>query len=335
MIQGRYFDTHSSAAAEAQLEPWADGSVCLHANGRRQVFSLERLEISDRIGSIPRRIRFPDASEFETGDNDAVDQLLGAAAPRHGWVHRLERNWGIAVGALFGVVIASYLFLRFGLPVVAGWVATALPPSTDRIIGQHAIQILDHGLLKPSKLDAQRQAVLQNLFSRMTATMKDGHDYRLELRNSPALGPNAIALPAGIVVMTDQLSSLAANDEELMAVLAHEIGHVRGRHALRQLIEGAGISAIAVVVLGDMSSVTALASAAPVLLQTRNSRDLESEADAFSRQWLRDNHIPERRFDDILCRMLETSGHKGAQLPPFLATHPAVNDRAHCANEGK
>jgi predicted Zn-dependent protease len=118
-------------------------------------------------------------------------------------------------------------------------------------------------------------------------------------------------------------------------VLAHEIGHVRGRHALRQLIEGAGISAIAVVVLGDMSSVTALASAAPVLLQTRNSRELESEADAFSRQWLRDNHIPERRFDDILCRMIESTGHKGAQLPPFLATHPAVNDRAHCANEGK
>ncbi len=238
MIQGRYFDTHSSAAAEAQLEAWADGSVCLHANGRRQVFSLERLEISDRIGSIPRRIRFPDASEFETGDNDAVDQMLGAAAPRQTWAHRLERNWGIAVGALVGVVAVSFLFLRFGLPVVAGWVASTLPPSTDRIIGQHAIQILDHGILKPSKLDAQRQAVLQNLFSRMTATMKDGHDYRLELRSSPALGPNAIALPAGIVVMTDQLSSLAANDEELMAVLAHEIGHVRGRARIAPVDRG-------------------------------------------------------------------------------------------------
>jgi Zn-dependent protease with chaperone function len=335
MIQGRYFDTYSSAAGEAQLEAWADGSVCLHANGRRQVFSLQRLEISDRIGSIPRRIRFPDGSEFETGDNDAVDQLPGAAAPHQTWAHRLERNWGIAVGALVAVVAVSFLFVRFGLPVVAGWVATVLPPSTDRIIGQHGLEILDHGFFKPSRLDAQRQANLQNLFSRMTVTMKDGHDYRLELRDSPALGPNAIALPAGIVVMTDQLSTLAADDEELMAVLAHEIGHVRGRHALRQMIEGVGISAIAVVVLGDMSSVTALASAAPVLLQTRNSRKLESEADAFSRQWLRDNHIPQQRFDDILCRMIESIGHKGTQLPPFLATHPAIHDRAHCAIEGK
>ncbi|MEO8307045.1 MAG: M48 family metallopeptidase [Pseudomonadota bacterium] len=335
MIQGRYFDTHSSAAGVAQLEAVALESVCLHVNGQRQMFGLAQLEISDRIGSIPRRLRFPDASEFETDDNDGVDALLGAAAPRQTWVHRLERNWGIAVGALVGVVAVSFLFVRFGLPVVAGWVAAVLPPSTDNIIGQHAIQILDHGFLKPSTLDAQRQANLHNLFSRMTASLNDGHDYRLELRDSPALGPNAVALPAGIVVMTDQLSTLAANDEELMAVLAHEIGHVRGRHALRQMIEGVGISAIAVVILGDMSSVTALASAAPVLLQSRNSRQLESEADAFSRQWLRDNHIPEQRFDDILCRMIGPEDKKGAQLPPFLATHPAIQDRAHCPSEGK
>jgi Zn-dependent protease with chaperone function len=333
MIQGRYFDTHSSAAREAQLEAGA-GSVYLQANGRRQHFSLEQLEVSDRIGNIPRRIRFPDASEFETGDNDAIDQLLGAAAPRHGWVHRLERNWGIAVAALGAVIAVCFLFLRFGLPVLAGWVAAALPPSTDRIIGQHGLQILDRGFFKPSKLDAQRQANLQNLFSRMTATMKDGHEYRLELRDSRVLGPNALALPAGIVVMTDQLATLAANDEELMAVLAHEIGHVRRRHALRQMIEGVGISAIAVVVLGDMSSITALASAAPVLLQTRNSRQLEAEADAFSRQWLRDNQIPEQRFDDILCRMVDNAGRKGAELPPYLATHPAIRDRAHCSIGG-
>ncbi len=335
MIQGWYFDSRSSAAGAAQLQAGADGSIYLQANGRQQVFSLEQLQISDRIGSVPRRIRFPDASEFETGDNDAVDLLLGAAGPRQTWVHRLERNWGIAVAALGMVVAVCFLFLRFGLPVAAGWVATVLPSSTDRIIGQHGLQILDHGVFKPSKLDAQRQANLQNLFSRMTATLHDGHDYRLELRDSPALGPNAIALPAGIVVMTDQLARLAANDEELMAVLAHEIGHVRGRHALRQMIEGVGVSAIAVVVLGDMSSITALAGAAPVLLYTRNSRQLESEADAFSRQWLRDNHVPQQRFDDILCRMVDNASHKDAPLPPFLATHPAIHDRAHCAQGAK
>jgi Zn-dependent protease with chaperone function len=329
MIQGRYFDASSSAAAEAQLEG-AGGSIWLRVAGQSRTFELKQLEISDRIGSIPRRIRFPDGAEFETEDNDAVDLLLAGTAPREGWVHRLERNWGIAVGALAGVVVAGFLFVQFGLPLLAGWAATVLPPSVDKAIGIHGLEVLDRGFLRASKLDAQRQANLQNLFARMTATMHDGHEYRLELRDSRVLGPNALALPAGIVVMTDQLVEMAGNDEELVAVLAHEIGHVRNRHALRQLIEGAGISALAVVVLGDMSSITALASAAPVLLQARNSRKLEAEADTFSRQWLQDNHIPEHRFDDILCRMSDEGRHKGAALPPFLASHPSVNDRASC-----
>ena len=334
MIRGRYFDAHSSAAVAAQLDAYADASICLSVNGKRQVMGLDQLEISDRIGNIPRRIRFPDGAEFETSENDAVDRLLGAAAPRQGWVHRLERQWGIALGALVAVVAVSFLFVQYGLPILAGWTARVLPTAADRVIGQQGLQILDRGFLHPSELDAQRQANLQDLFSRMTATIKDGHEYRLELRSSPVLGPNALALPAGIVVMTDQLVRLAVDDEELMAVLAHEIGHVRGRHALRQMIEGVGISAIAVVVLGDMSSITAIASAAPVLLQVRNSRELEAEADGFSRQWLRDNKIPERRFDDILCRMVNNGRHKGSELPPFLATHPAVNDRARCETKG-
>ena len=103
--------------------------------------------------------------------------------------------------------------------------------------------------------------------------------------------------------MTDELVQVSHDDEELQAVLAHEIGHVRGRHALRQIIMATGVSALAMGVLGDVSSVSALASAAPVLLHTKHSRDFEREADAFARDWLQRQGIPGSRFDDILCRM--------------------------------
>ena len=55
--------------------------------------------------------------------------------------------------------------------------------------------------------------------------------YRLELRSGEALGANALALPSGIVIMTDDLVALAKSDDEIGAVMAHELGHVRGRHA--------------------------------------------------------------------------------------------------------
>lgn len=332
MIEGRFFDASSSTAHAASLEAAADGQWQLLARGATLTLDPASLTISDRIGSIPRRVRLPGGGEFETVDNDGVDALLRARGQgrREGWVHGLERRWGVAVAALVGIVLLSVLTVRYGLPALANLAAHTLPPRADRLIGAQSLEVLDRLALAPSRLDAQRQASLKNLFSRMTARLEDGHDFRLELRSGRKLGPNALALPSGIVVMTDELVDIARNDEEIAAVLAHEIGHVRGRHALRQLIQSAGISILALVVLGDVSSITALASAAPVLLQAKNSRDFEREADAFSRQWLQGAGIPGQRFDDILCRMTASAHSKNVAPPVFLSTHPATAERAHC-----
>jgi Zn-dependent protease with chaperone function len=332
MVEGRYFDASTSVAHAARLEAVSGGQWLVHARDESIQVDPLRLDISDRIGNIPRRVRFPGGAEFETADNDGIDAMLQAAHPasRKGWVHALERRWGIAVAALMGIVLISAAFLRFGLPALSGWAAHSLPPAADRLIGRESLQVLDRIVLRPSQLDAQRKASLQSLFTQMTAPLDDGHEYRLELRHSRALGPNAVALPSGIIIMTDELVALSKNDEEIKAVLAHEVGHVRGRHALQQLIRGAGISILALVVLGDVSSITALGSAAPALLQARNSREFEREADEFSRHWLSEAGIPTQRFDDILCRMSAAAQARHVEPPVFLSTHPATSQRAHC-----
>src|SRR5690242_18998680 len=102
--------------------------------------------------------------------------------------------------------------------------------------------MLDGAVFHPSRLSTERQDELQRRFTDMTAGLDDGHHYQLILRNGGRLGPNAFALPSGIVVMTDQLVHWAESDEEIVAVLAHVIGHVPGRHALRQMLKAAGVS---------------------------------------------------------------------------------------------
>jgi Zn-dependent protease with chaperone function len=330
MVSGRYFDALRSATLEATLEAVGGGLWRLRAGDLDLSIDPKAIRISDRIGSIPRRLHLADGAEFETQDNDGVDAMLGPAPTHSSVVNLLERHWGAAVASLAGVIVVSILMVQFGLPALAGWAAARLPPATDRLIGAQTLQVLDRTVLNPSELAAQRQAQLSNLFSRMTAPLTDGHDYRMELRKSAQLGPNALALPAGIIIVTDELVQLAANDEELQAVLAHEIGHVRGRHALRHIIQGAGVSILAVVVLGDLSSVSALASAAPVLIQAKHSRDFEREADTFARQWLQQNGIAAHYFDDILCRMINAGERQGTEPPVFLSTHPSTRQRANC-----
>jgi Zn-dependent protease with chaperone function len=331
MIHGRYFEASSSASREADLDAGEAGRCRLRIDERTIDLEIATLDVSARIGRVPRRIRLADGATFETDDNDGIDALLQAGGVTHSWIAALERRWPVAVGALVAVALISVVFIRYGLPALAGFVAGVLPASADRLIGMQSLVILDKSVLHDSQLTAQRQAALRQMFASMTDSLHDGHSYRLELRSSRSLGPNALALPAGIVVMTDQLVVLAKNDQQIAAVLAHEIGHVRGRHALRFLLQSAGVSALALVVLGDVSSVTALASAAPVLLQAKHSRDFEREADGFARQWLDTHGIPQRRFDEILCAITRSANHKGdGGGAAFLATHPATGERARC-----
>jgi len=337
VIQGRYFDGRSSAPVEATLEIAADGMVRVHGLPEPVAAPLLDLEISDRIGNIARRISFADGAVFETHDNDAVDAALDAARDvvglRHGsgLVHWLESRWHVALASVAGVVVISAAFLIWGVPAIANWAAGVMPASMDQAIGSGSLDVLDRVAFEPSNLPKARQRELETLFTRMTAPLDDGHDYELELRDGGGLGANAFALPSGIVVMTDQLVALSKSDDELRAVLAHEIGHVRGRHALRHLLQAAGITAIATALLGDVSSISGILSAAPALLDAKNSRDFETEADNFARQWLQENHVAESSFDAILCRLSHAEGSEAGKKDfDFFSTHPATGKRASC-----
>ena len=64
-------------------------------------------------------------------------------------------------------------------------------------------------------------------------------------------GAERVSLPGNIIVVTDELVKFVHSDDELLAVLAHEIGHLRARHALRLVLQQSGIAVLATVVAGD------------------------------------------------------------------------------------
>ncbi|HET9475367.1 MAG TPA: M48 family metallopeptidase [Steroidobacteraceae bacterium] len=333
MIAGRYFDGRNSAPAQVTLEFGVDGQVRIHGLSEPVAARFAEITVSDRVGNITRRIEFPGGAVFETNDNDAIDAALHAAgrSSTSGVVHWLESRWQVALASLAGVVLVTFAFLTWGVPAIANWAADVVPPSMDRAIGSGTLEVLDRTAFEPSKLPKVRQRELQERFAGMTAPLDDGHEYQLELREGRALGPNAFALPSGIVIMTDELVALAKTDDELVAVLAHEIGHVRGRHALRQLLQAAGVSAIAMALLGDVSSISGVLSAAPSLLHAKNSREFETEADTFAREWLKEHGIAESNFDSILCRITGADGK--ADEIDFFSSHPATGQRARCTAE--
>jgi Zn-dependent protease with chaperone function len=335
MIAGRFFDGASSVGTPAHLTLGADGIARLHGLPVRIEAPADALKFSERVGSIPRRVTFPEGGVFETRDNDAIDEARETLGLKGGkaWLHRLESRWNVVLGSLAAVVLLSVAFVQWGVPAIANQVAQVMPVQADRAIGIGTLDMFDRSLFEPSKLPAKRRTELSKEFADMTSPLDDGHQYQLEFRNSESIGANAFALPSGIVVMTDDLVKLAKNDEEIIAVLAHEIGHVRGRHALRQLLQAAGISALAVALLGDVSSISGILSGAPALLHAKHSRDFEREADAFARQWLREHDIDETKFDAILCRMTKSAGQSETEAIDYFSSHPPTDERVRCSPE--
>ena len=246
-------------------------------------------------------------------------------------LHRWESGLGYVLAALAITAVSLWAGVTYGIPAAAKQIAFRLPAATDQLIGGEALEGLDKTLLNPTQLPPLRQVELKTLFSNMAAKIPGAADYRLELRASKVIGPNALALPSGIVVVTDPLIGLAQSDDELVAVLAHEIGHLKHRHGLQRVLQDSATTLVLIAITGDISSVISLTAALPSLLvQSKYSRDFEREADDFAFDYLKQNKVPPEALTAILVRMEKKDGASGNVLD-YLSSHPATKERAERA----
>jgi Zn-dependent protease with chaperone function len=177
------------------------------------------------------------------------------------------------------------------------------------------------------------QERLTQLFESLRAGEGIEPSPRLVFRDGGAAGANAFALPSGLVVVTDAFVALAGSEAELAAVLAHELGHVRHRHALRSLLQDAGVGVLIAGALGDFVSISSLAATLPTLLvELQYSRRFESEADLYAVALLERRGLPAAALADALERL--ERAHGGDALPSYLSTHPATGRRVRVIRKG-
>ena len=324
-IRGLYFDGQTSESRDVDLRLWGDGTIEVGTSALGVRWPLDQVRITSRIGNAPRSLFFPDGAKCETHDNDAIDAFLKThrrdGASR--WLSILERTPRYVFVALVLSVIVIYATVQFGFPALARHVAFALPASVDEAISERTLRILDQGWLKPSTLSGARQSALREKMLALSTGLAPGHTLRVKFR--AGLGPNAFALPSGTIVFTDALVNLASDDRELLAVYGHEVGHVRYRHALRNLLQSSATALLVAGVTGDVTSVTGLAATLPtVLLEAGFSRGFEAEADDFAYTFLSERGIARHYFADVLERMTEKFGSDGGG---YLSRHPATARR--------
>ncbi|PUE06367.1 hypothetical protein B9Z51_16260 [Limnohabitans sp. T6-5] len=321
-FEADYFDGLSARGHSVQLSiregvlNWVSDTVSGSA-------PLTQLRWDPAVGQTHAIIHLNDGGMFLVHD-----RALGAHWPHAAgvglerWAQVLEGRMLYALGALLMAGALVFSGLRWGVPAAAQVVAGMLPEQMAQIVGDQTLKVLEGMWLAPSQLPETRQHALAQ---QLDALCKRAScpPYQLLFRQGQRIGANAMALPGGAVVVTDELVLLARHDEEIVAVLSHELGHVHARHGLRMALQSLGAGVILVAITGDLGNVSDVAAGLPaLLLQTGYSRGMEREADDFALHWLRTACVSPQRFADILQRLDKRPTETG-----LFDSHPGTAER--------
>lgn len=325
-VQGRLYQTGSTAVQGAKLHKNGDLlQLVLGSEGRPQTVEIE--SVSDRLAGIAHKIVLKDIGVFECSDNDGIDAMLGTGNSFFSRMTRVESSLPLVfVIAVLSVVILVSLY-RVGIPVLANGAAKMTPSSVLTLMDTSSMQIVERAFFSKSELPEKRRDEIKVLFDRLIEQSGPQElPFRLLFRDGGRLGANAIALPGGTVIITDQLIKLSKSDDEISGVLGHEIGHAELRHSLRQIYRILGIGFMISVVGGDSGQLVEDVVAQAVALGNLSyTRSFEIEADHRSAELMVGMGQDPFAFIELLKRLSKDKGDKSETN--WYSTHPSAFDR--------
>ena len=156
--------------------------------------------------------------------------------------------------------------------------------------------------------------------------------YRFTVLDSPDI--NAFALPGGYIYINRGLMSYFSSEEELAAVLGHEIGHVTARHSVRQYSQSQlmGILSAAIEINSGRTAGN-IANLASGALLSGYGREMELEADDLGAQYIyQDGYSPQGMYEVLSVlkdqetyskKIAEQRGQEPRSYHGVFASHPS------------
>jgi predicted Zn-dependent protease len=141
---------------------------------------------------------------------------------------------------------------------------------------------------------------------------------------------NAFALPGGNLFITRGLMTWLGSEDELAAVIGHEIGHVTARHSantLSRTILAAPLIGLVGALDPRMEHIGAVTGAGVGLARLGHSREDERQADDLGLRYLQRAGYDPSAMLDVFTVLETVDKAEGDRLPTWLLTHPAPADR--------
>jgi predicted Zn-dependent protease len=176
---------------------------------------------------------------------------------------------------------------------------------------------------------ARVRSIANRLIGQTAAFRPDARNWQWEVNVLTSDEVNAWCMPGGkIAVYTALLDKLRPTDDELAAVMGHEIAHALREHAREraseQAMAGVGISILSTVAgMGDLGQ-KGMEYAYMGLRGLPNSRAHETEADRIGVELAARAGYDPRAAISLWQKMGQVAG---SEPIPFLSTHPSRQNR--------
>jgi len=182
----------------------------------------------------------------------------------------------------------------------------------------------------PQSSNSGQTAYVRCVVSAITRQLPSAWQTNWETALFADKSPNAFALPGGKVGVNTGIFTVAKNQDQLAAVIAHEIGHVVSRHhderVTRQMGAQAGLGILGAIVgsaygQGAANTTSQLGGmAAQGIFLLPNNRTQETEADVVGQQLMANAGFNPQQAVNLWENMISASGGSGS--PQWLSTHP-------------
>jgi Zn-dependent protease with chaperone function len=209
--------------------------------------------------------------------------------------------------------------------------AEEVDASSKKQYAQMMAEAQKKGVLDRNAAQVQRvQAITKRLAAQVAAFRPDAAMWPWEVHVISLAEVNAWCMPGGkMAIYTGLIEKLNATDDEIAAVMGHEISHALREHA-RERISRQMVTQTAVGIAGALFGIGDVGQGlgnmvADVTLNLPNSRTHEVEADRMGVELAARAGYDPRAAIALWEKMAKASG--GGQPPKWLSTHPSHEDR--------
>ena len=224
------------------------------------------------------------------------------------------KEFAVLAAGILGALALIYVLLGFALELA---IVPYMPSTVERSLGNFFLSTL-------TLTESPDKARLQGILDRLTANLPP-QELTLQLHVKDAEIVNAMALPGGHIVLFQGLLDQVESENELAAILGHELGHFANRDHLRGLGRGLVFLVLSAVILGEQSGVTGFLQTSLTNVESRFSQRQERQADEFSLRLLQKTYGHVAGATDFFER-LERKDNQGPWAY-YFASHPSPADR--------